>query len=178
INHFTSDTETEISLLQRKVGELGSRAVVSRHWAEGGRGAEDLAREVLATLEHETSEFRFLYEDHAPLWDKIRAVATKIYGAADITADSRAREQLATLSEEYSHFPVCIAKTQYSFSGDPSLMGAPTGHVLSVREVRPSHGAEFVVAICGNMMTMPGLPRVPAAEHIDLDEKGRISGLF
>ena len=110
--------------------------------------------------------------------DKIKAVATKIYGAADISADIKAREQLHQLSEEYSHFPVCIAKTKYSFSADPHLKGAPTDHVLSVREVRPSHGAEFVVAICGNMMTMPGLPRVPAAEHIDLDENGRISGLF
>ena len=178
INHFSSDTDAEIHLLQRRVGELGVRAVLSKHWAEGGKGAEDLAREVLSTLDNETSEFRFLYDEHAPLWDKIKAVATKIYGAADVTADSKAREQLTQLSKDYSHFPVCIAKTQYSFSGDANLKGAPTGHILSVREVRPSLGAEFVVAICGNMMTMPGLPRVPAAEHIDLDEQGRITGLF
>ncbi len=178
INHFSTDTDAEISLLRRKISELGSQAVVSKHWADGGKGAEDLAREVLSTLETEKSEFRFLYDEHAPLWDKIKAVATKIYGAADITADIRAREQLQQLSEEYSHFPVCIAKTQYSFSADPHLKGAPTGHTLSIREVRPSHGAEFVVAICGNMMTMPGLPKVPAAERIDVDDNGRISGLF
>ena len=178
INHFSTDTDAEISLLRRKISELGAQAVVSKHWADGGKGAEDLAREVLSTLETEKSEFRFLYDEHAPLWDKIKAVATKIYGAADITADIKAREQLQQLSEEYSHFPVCIAKTQYSFSGDPHLKGAPTGHILSIREVRPSHGAEFVVAICGNMMTMPGLPKVPAAERIDVDDNGRISGLF
>ncbi|MGY6216040.1 formate--tetrahydrofolate ligase [Methylolobus aquaticus] len=178
INHFSSDTDAEINLLQRRVGELGVRAVLSKHWAEGGKGAEDLAREVMSTLDNEPPEFRFLYDEHAPLWDKIKAVATKIYGAADVTADSKAREQLAQLSKDYSHFPVCIAKTQYSFSGDASLKGAPTGHILSIREVRPSLGAEFVVAICGNMMTMPGLPRVPAAEHIDLDEQGRVTGLF
>jgi formate--tetrahydrofolate ligase len=178
INHFTSDTDAEILLLKTKVEESGSTAIVCRHWAEGGKGAEELAREVISAIDSQQSNFRFLYDQHAPLWDKIRAIATKIYGASDISADIKARQQLAELSEEYSHFPVCIAKTQYSFSNDPTLKGAPTGHILSIREVRPSHGAEFVVVICGSMMTMPGLPRVPAAEHIDIDEHGRISGLF
>ena len=178
INHFSSDTEAEIDLLQRKISDLGAKAVLCRHWAEGGRGAETLAREVLSTVASPNAGFRFLYEDRAPLWDKIKAVATKIYGAADVAAEPRAREQLEQLSADFNHFPVCIAKTQYSFSGDPALRGAPTGHTLSVREVRPSHGAEFVVAICGSMMTMPGLPRTPVAEQIDLDDNGRISGLF
>ena len=178
INHFTSDSDAEIALLKKKVEESGSKAIVCTHWAEGGKGAEDLAREVLYTLGTARSDFRFLYDEHAPLWDKIKTIATKIYGAADVSADIRARQQLAQLSEEYSHFPVCIAKTQYSFSNDPNLKGAPSGHVLSIREVRPAHGAEFVVVICGSMMTMPGLPKVPAAEHIDIDERGRITGLF
>ncbi len=178
INHFTSDTDAEIALLKRKVEEKGSKVIVCRHWAEGGKGAEDLAREVVRMVESGQSSFKFLYEEHAPLWDKIKTIATQLYGAADITADDKVRQQLGRLSEEYSHFPVCIAKTQYSFSNDPNLKGAPSGHVLSIREVRPSHGAEFVVVVCGSMMTMPGLPKVPAAEAIDVDEHGRITGLF
>ncbi len=177
INHFVSDTDAEIALLQQKVEALGSKAIVCRHWAEGGAGAEDLAREVLAMVE-QPNDFRFLYEDNLPLWDKIETIATKIYGAAGIEADAKVKAQLQSLSKEYPHYPVCIAKTQYSFSSDPSLLGAPTGHILNVREVRPAHGAEFVVVICGNIMTMPGLPKVPAAERIDIDDNGRISGLF
>ena len=178
INHFTSDTEAEIALLKRKVEELGSKVVICKHWAEGGKGAEALAREVIHTLETAQSKFEFLYDEHAPLWDKVKAIATRIYGAGDVSADIKARQQLAQLSEEYSHFPVCIAKTQSSFTNDPSIKGAPSGHILSIREVRPAHGAEFVVVICGSMMTMPGLPKVPAAEHIDIDDEGKISGLF
>jgi formate--tetrahydrofolate ligase len=178
INHFTSDTDAEIALLKRKVEEMGAKVIVCRHWAEGGKGAEDLAREVVRMVDAGQSNFSFLYEEQAPLWDKIKTIATQLYGAADITADSKARQQLERLSEEYSHFPVCIAKTQYSFSNDPNLKGAPSGHVLSIREVRPSHGAEFVVAVCGSMMTMPGLPKMPAAEAIDVDDNGRITGLF
>jgi len=178
INHFTSDTEAEVDLLTRKVEHLGSKAIVCQHWAEGGKGAEELAREVLATLRAGKPNCRFLYDEHEPLWEKIKTVATKLYGAANIEADIKARQQLQQLSEEYSHFPVCIAKTQYSFSNDPNVKGAPNGHVLSIREVRPSHGAEFVVAICGSMMTMPGLPKTPAAENIDIGEDGRITGLF
>ncbi len=178
INHFVSDTPAEVDLLKQKVEALGSKAIVCTHWAEGGKGAENLAHEVLSILDKGETGFRFLYDEHAPLWDKIKAIATKIYGAADITADIKARRQLAELSEEYSHFPVCIAKTQTSFSHDPTLKGAPTGHILPIREVRPAHGAEFVVVICGSIMTMPGLPKKPAAERIDVDEMGKISGLF
>ncbi len=178
INHFTSDTAAEIALLKQKVEALGSKAIICTHWAEGGKGAEDLGHEVLRILDEGKSDFRFLYDEHAPLWDKIKAIATKTYGAADIIADIAARRQLAGLSEEYSHFPVCIAKTQTSFSADPTLKGAPSGHILPIREVRPAHGAEFVVVICGSIMTMPGLPKTPAAERIDVDEHGKISGLF
>jgi formate--tetrahydrofolate ligase len=178
INHFTTDTDAEITLLQDKVEALDARAIVCKHWADGSAGAEALAREVLHTVDTATSRFRFLYDENAPLWDKIKAIATRIYGASDISADIKARQQLSQLSQEYSHFPICIAKTQYSFSSDPNLKGAPSDHVLSIREVRPAHGAEFVVVICGSMMTMPGLPKVPAAEHIDVDESGRITGLF
>jgi formate--tetrahydrofolate ligase len=178
INHFTTDTAAEVALLKQRVEALGSKAIVCKHWAEGGKGAEELGQEVLRILDQGNSGFRFLYDEHAPLWDKIKAIATQIYGAADITADIAARRQLAQLSEEYSHFPVCIAKTQTSFSADPNLKGAPSGHILPIREVRPAHGAEFVVAICGNIMTMPGLPKVPAAERIDVDDNGKISGLF
>ena len=178
INHFISDTPAEVALLKQKVEALGSKAIICTHWAEGGKGAEGLAHEVLAILDQGKTDFRFLYDEHASLWDKIKAIATKIYGASDITADIMAIRQLAELSEEYSHFPVCIAKTQNSFSHDPTLKGAPTGHVLPIREVRPAHGAEFVVVICGSIMTMPGLPKIPAAERIDVDETGKISGLF
>jgi len=178
INHFTSDTDAEIAFLKRKVEALGTKAIICSHWAEGGKGAEDLAHEVLRVLDQGKSDFRFLYDEHASLWDKIKTIATKTYGAADITADIQARRQLAQLSEGHSHFPVCIAKTQSSFSSDPNLKGAPSGHILPIREVRPAHGAEFVVVICGSIMTMPGLPKVPAAEKIDIDGRGRISGLF
>jgi formate--tetrahydrofolate ligase len=178
INHFTSDSAAEIDLLKQKVAALGAKAIVCKHWAEGGQGAKELGHEVLRMLAEDLNEFRFLYDEHAPLWDKIKTVATRIYGAADITADIKARQQLAQLSEEYSHFPVCIAKTQSSFSADPELKGAPSGHILPIREVRPAHGAEFVVAVCGNIMTMPGLPKVAAAERITIDDQGIISGLF
>lgn len=178
INHFTTDSDAEIALLKRKVEALGCKAILCTHWAEGGQGAVPLATEVLRLLDEGNSTFRFLYDEHAPLWEKIKTIATRIYGAADITADIQARRQLTQLSEEYSHFPVCIAKTQSSFSSDPNLKGAPSGHILPVREVRPAHGAEFVVVICGSIMTMPGLPKVPAAERIDVDAHGRISGLF
>lgn len=178
INHFVSDTDAEITVLKEKAEALGSKAIVCKHWADGGAGAEDLAHEVIDTLENKPSNFKFLYDVDAPLWEKIETIATKIYGAKGIEADIKARRQLEELSEEYSHFPVCIAKTQYSFSNDPTLKGAPSDHVLSIREVRPSHGAEFVVAVCGNMMTMPGLPKIPAAERIDIDEQGKITGLF
>ena len=177
INHFASDTEAEVDLLTRKVADLDSRAIVCRHWAEGGAGAEALAAEVVHLVE-QPSNFRFLYSDQLPLWDKIEAIAHKIYGAARIDADAKVRAQINQLDKDYRHYPVCIAKTQYSFANDPSLLGAPSGHTLTIREVRPAHGAEFLVVICGNIMTMPGLPKSPAAEKIDIDDKGNIRGLF
>ncbi len=179
INHFALDTGAEIGLLQRKVEELGARAVVAKHWAEGSAGAEDLAREVVTLTESPASTFRYVYEDSATLWEKVTAIATKIYGAGEVTADAKIKAKIGQLQESgYGHFPVCIAKTQYSFSTDPSLRGAPTGHVLNIREVRLSAGAEFVVMVCGDIMTMPGLPKVPAAEAVDLDSAGRVTGLF
>ncbi len=177
INHFTSDTENELACIKNRVAALGAKAVVCRHWAEGGVGAEELAREVLQAVE-QPSGFRFLYQDDLPLWEKIETIAIKLYGAAKIAAESRVKQQLDRLSEQYRHYPICIAKTQYSFACDPDLRGAPTGYTLTIREVRPAHGAEFLVVICGNIMTMPGLPKQPAAERLDIDEDGRISGLF
>ncbi len=177
INHFASDTEAEVDLLTRKVADLDSRAIVCRHWAEGGAGAEALAAEVVHLVE-QPSNFRFLYPDQLPLWDKIEAIAHKIYGAARLDADAKVRAQIDQLDKDYRYYPVCIAKTQYSFANDPSLLGAPSGHTLTIREVRPAHGAEFLVVICGNIMTMPGLPKSPAAERIDIDDKGNIRGLF
>jgi len=177
INHFASDTEAEVNLLTRKVADLDSRAIVCRHWAEGGAGAEALAAEVVHLVE-QPSNFRFLYPDQLPLWDKIEAIAHKIYGAARIDADAKVRAHIDQVDKGYRHYPVCIAKTQYSFANDPSLLGAPSGHTLTIREVRPAHGAEFLVVICGNIMTMPGLPKSPAAERIDIDDKGNIRGLF
>jgi formate--tetrahydrofolate ligase len=177
INHFATDTVAEIQLLKDEAEALGVRAVVARHWAEGSAGAEELARAVLDTMEDTPSHFRLLYEDSMSIWDKLTTIATKLYGASEVVADTRVREQIATYSDQYGDFPVCIAKTQYSFSTDPELRGAPSGHVLPIREVRLAHGAGFIVAICGNMVTMPGLPRVPAAEHIDIDVAGDIVGL-
>ena len=178
INHFTHDTDAEVALLSEKVAALGGRAVVARHWAEGGKGAEDLARTVAEVVAGNTRAHRTVYADDLPLWDKIRAVATKIYGAADISAPPRVREQIEQLGATYPDFPVCIAKTQMSFSTDPAARGAPSGHTVEISEVRVAAGAGFVVALAGNMMTMPGLPKAPAAERIDVDAQGRITGLF
>ncbi|MCB9316420.1 MAG: formate--tetrahydrofolate ligase [Lewinellaceae bacterium] len=179
INHFTFDTAAEIKLLQDKLAPHGVSVVVSRHWAEGGKGAEDLARAVVQVTDTATNNFRFAYEDSMSLWDKMKAVATKIYGAADISADASVKRQIKKLEEDgYGHYPVCVAKTQYSFSTDPKKLGAPTGHVVDIREVRLAAGAEFVVMICGAIMTMPGLPKVPSAEKIDIDELGKVVGLF
>ncbi|HEX4859347.1 MAG TPA: formate--tetrahydrofolate ligase [Usitatibacteraceae bacterium] len=178
INHRTHDTEAEIRLLVERCEKLGARVVVARHWADGGKGALDLAREVIALCEQPPG-FRFVYEDNLPLWDKMKAIATKIYGASDITADSKVRGQIKKLQEDgYGHYPICVAKTQYSFSTDPQLRGAPNGHVVTIREVRLAAGAEFIVLVCGDIMTMPGLPKVPAANAIDVGEDGKIVGLF
>ena len=179
INHFSNDTPAEIELLQRKMAHHEAPVVVARHWAEGGKGAEALARAVVDLIERTPTDFRFVYEDDARLWDKLRAVATKIYGAADITADTKVRGQIDRLEAEgYGRYPICIAKTQSSFSTDPGLRGAPSGHVVNVREVRLAAGAQFVVMICGDIMTMPGLPKAPSAERIDIAADGRIVGLF
>jgi formate--tetrahydrofolate ligase len=178
INHFTYDTEAEINLLKQKLAPYGVPVVVSKHWAEGGKGAEELARVVVEITETEQTDFRFVYEDDQPLWDKMKAIATKIYGASDIIADTDVRNRIKKLQEEYGHYPVCVAKTQYSFSTDPKLRGAPSNHVVQIREVRLAAGAEFIVMICGEIMTMPGLPKVPSAEKIDIDADGKVVGLF
>jgi formate--tetrahydrofolate ligase len=179
INRFPSDTEAEISLLKDAVAHHGARVVLTNHWAKGGVGAEELAHAVVETVQSVPARFRFVYDEEDSLWDKISAVATKIYGSSEVVADTKVRRQIRKFQEDgYGRYPVCIAKTQYSFSTDPSLRGAPSGHVLSIREVRLSAGAEFVVAVCGDIMTMPGLPKSPASERIDLGKKGEVIGLF
>ncbi len=179
INHFTQDTDAEHALIRERMESLGVPVVVAQHWAKGGEGAEPLAHAVLQLLAEREHEMRFVYPDAMPLWEKMRAVATDVYGAAGIVADAKVRARIDRLQEAgYGHLPVCVAKTQSSFSTDPSARGAPTGHTVTVREVRLAAGAEFVVMICGDIMTMPGLPREPAALRIDVDDHGRISGLF
>lgn len=176
INNFTSDTVAEVDLLRRLVADAGAQVVLATHWADGGAGTEDLAHAVVAMCET-PSEVTFVYPDEATLWEKIEAIATRVYRAEEVTASSKVRTQLRELQDMgYGLLPVCIAKTQYSFSTDAALRGAPTGHVLDVREVRLSAGAEFVVVVCGDIMTMPGLPRVPSAERIDLVD-GSVVGL-
>jgi formate--tetrahydrofolate ligase len=178
INHRTEDTDAEVKLLQDKMAHHGAKVILARHWAEGGKGAVEVAKEVVRLCE-EPNSFKFVYDEQAPLWDKMKAIATKIYGAADITADSKVRTQIKKLQESgYGHYPICVAKTQYSFSTDPQLRGAPSGHVVNIREVRLAAGAEFVVMICGDIMTMPGLPKVPSAVSIDVTDDGKITGLF
>ncbi len=179
INRFSNDTEAEIELLKEKVAHHGAKVIVANHWAKGGAGAEDLARAVVAMTDTVPSNFKFVYKDSDTLWDKVTAIATKIYGASEVVADTKVRAQIKALQADgYGDYPVCIAKTQYSFSTDPSLRGAPTGHVLPIREVRLAAGARFVVMICGDIMTMPGLPKFPASERIDLNEDGQVVGLF
>ena len=179
VNRFSNDTERELGRLRELCAGLGAEAVVADHWARGGEGAADLARAVVALAESGKSKFRFLYPDEMPLWDKVRTIAQRLYGASDIEADKSVRDRFAALQEQgFGHLPVCIAKTQYSFTTDPNVKGAPSGHVLTVRELRLSAGAEFVVAVCGEIMTMPGLSRTPAANSIEVTEDGRITGLF
>jgi formate--tetrahydrofolate ligase len=178
VNHRSHDTAAEIELLTRHVEDLGAKVVVARHWAEGGAGAADLAREVVALCE-QPSRFAMLYDDAQPLWAKMKAIATRIYGAADISASSKVREQIERLQHEgCGRYPVCVAKTQSSFSTDAGQRGAPSGHIVDIREVRVAAGAEFIVMICGDIMTMPGLPKVPHAEQIDVLPDGKIVGLF
>ena len=178
INHFTADTDAEVALLTERVEALGGKVVLARHWAEGGAGAEDLAKHVVDAVENGGGQHSYVYPSDAPLWDKISAVATKIYGAEGIAADAKVKATIEQLSERYPDYPVCMAKTQMSFSTDPTLRGAPSGHTVQISEVRVAAGAGFIVAIAGNMMTMPGLPKVPAAEKIDVDGAGNITGLF
>jgi len=179
INRFTFDTPAEIELLKNKMAHHEAPVILATHWADGGAGATDVAKAVVDLIDKTPSNFKFVYEDTLPLWDKIKAIATKIYGASDVTADSKVRGQIRKLQDDgYGHYPVCVAKTQYSFSTDPQLRAAPSGHVINVREVRLAAGAEFVVMVCGDIMTMPGLPKVPSAEKIDLTEDGRVVGLF
>ena len=177
INHRTEDTEAEIALLQATTASLGVEVVLAKHWAQGGAGAADLAHAVVQLCE-QPNQFKVLYQDEESLWDKVQAVATKTYGAQGITADAKVRAQIAQLQADgYGHLPVCIAKTQYSFSTDAKLRGAPSGHVVAIREVRLSAGAGFVVMVCGDIMTMPGLPAIPAANGIDVNDAGQITGL-
>ena len=178
INHFASDTEAEIAALRAYCAEFGVRAVLCRHWAMGGAGAEDLARAVVDLACSGAADFRLLYPDDMPLWDKIETVATRIYRAERVEPAPGVREQIEAWQAQHGHLPVCMAKTQYSFSADPAALGAPEGFVIPLREVRLSAGAGFLVAICGEIMTMPGLPREPAALRIGLDPQGRIEGLF
>ncbi len=178
VNHFTQDTAAEHQLLRERMEKLGVAVVQARHWAEGGKGAEELAKKVVE-LADGPSTMKFVYEDSAPLWEKIEAIACRIYGAAGISADSKVRSQIQRLQESgFGSYPVCIAKTQYSFSTDAQARGAPSGHDVHIREVRLSAGAEFVVVVCGDIMTMPGLPKIPSATKIGLEADGRITGLF
>ncbi len=179
VNRFSADTPREHDRLQQLCAAEGVKCVIADHWAQGGAGAAELARIVVDLAESGQAKFQTLYPDEMPLVQKLRTIAQRIYGASDIELSGTAREQFAQLEEQgYGHFPVCVAKTQFSFSTDPNLKGAPSDHVISVREVRLSAGAEFVVPICGDMMTLPGLPRVPAANNIEIDAEGRITGLF
>ena len=179
INHFLGDTDAEVAALQDYVAEQGSEAIISRHWELGGKGAEALARRVAEIADSEISNFSPIYPDEMTLFEKIETIAKRIYRAEEVLADKSIRDQLRQWEDAgYGHLPVCMAKTQYSFSTDPNLRGAPSGHSVPVREVRLSAGAGFIVAICGEIMTMPGLPRTPAAESIMMNESGEIEGLF
>ena len=177
INRFTFDTPAEIELLQSKMRKMGVPVVLATHWGDGAKGAAELAKMVVA-LGEKPNKFSYVYDDHDTLWDKMNKIAKKVYRASEVTADSKVRNQIKKLQDDgYGHYPVCVAKTQYSFSTDAQLRGAPSNHAVNVREVRLAAGAEFVVMICGDVMTMPGLPKVPAASKIDLVD-GKVVGLF
>ncbi|MEK9787093.1 MAG: formate--tetrahydrofolate ligase [Candidatus Pelagibacter sp.] len=179
VNNFITDTENETKALIDACNEMNVKATLCTHWSNGGEGTKELASHVVELIEKEKSDFKFLYENKTPLFKKIETVAKEIYRASEVVADTKIRDQLKNFEDQgYGELPICVAKTQYSFSTDPNLKGAPTGHVLQVREVRLSSGAEFIVIICGAIMTMPGLPRVPAADSIKLNDKGDIEGLF
>ncbi len=179
INRFSADTQAEIDLVKSACGELGVEAFMADHWAGGGAGAAEVAHAVVKLCESGKANFKVLYPDDMPLWDKMKTIAQQIYGAADITAEKSVRDQIAGLQKDgFGHFPICVAKTQYSFSTDANAKGAPSGHTIPIREVRVSAGAEFLVFICGEIMTMPGLPKVPAANSIEVNAQGKIVGLF
>ena len=179
VNRFPTDTDAEIGFIMEKCRELGVNTVLSTVWAEGGKGGEALAREVIRLCEEEQGDFTFSYDLSASLPEKIEAIVKKIYGGDGVTFTPAAQAQLKKLTQlGFGGLPVCMAKTQYSFSDDPTKLGAPTGFTVTVRNVKVSAGAGFVVALTGDIMTMPGLPKVPAAERIDVDENGRITGLF
>ena len=178
INRFTADSDGELSAINRFCSEFGVEVFNCTHWSDGGAGTEALAAHVAKLADSGRSQFRTLYDDKLSLWEKARCVARNIYGADDIIADKKIRAQFDDYNKDYGHFPVCMAKTQYSFSTDPNLLGAPSGHMVPIREIRLSAGAEFLVVICGEIMTMPGLPRVPAANNISVNEQGDIEGLF
>ena len=179
INGFSFDTDKEKDLLKAKSKELNVPIVSSTHWADGGTGAKELAEVVVKTIDEAENNFDYLYPDDMELWDKMETIAKKIYGASSISAPANIKKQIDDLQANgYGKFPVCVAKTQYSFSTDPTLRGAPSNHEIPIREVRLSAGAEFIVMVCGDIMTMPGLPKVPAAERIDIDDDGNIIGLF
>jgi formate--tetrahydrofolate ligase len=177
INHFTSDTAAEVEMLKARMAKLGVKVVLATHWADGSKGATELAKMVVEMCAKKSS-LRFVYEETDSLWEKVNKIAKKVYRAAEVTADAKVRNQIKKLQEDgYGHYPVCVAKTQYSFSTDAQLRGAPENHVINVRQVRLAAGAEFVVMVCGDIMTMPGLPKVPSANKIDLVD-GKVVGLF
>lgn len=179
INHFVTDTNAEHQAIKDYCAEFNVTCTVSSHWEHGGKGAVALAEAVIELIGNQKSQFRPLYPDDLPLWEKARRIARSIYGAEDIIADKKVRQQFEQYEKDgYGHYPICMAKTQYSFSTDPQLLGAPSGHDVPIREIRLATGAEFLVVICGEIMTMPGLPRVPAAEQISVTKNGRITGLF
>ena len=179
INDYVTDTENEHAAIIDFCKNMGVACKISSHWEKGGEGASDLAKEVAKLADSGTSEFKTLYDNEMSLWDKTEYIAQNIYGASEIIADKKVRNQFKKLEDDgFGNYPICMAKTQYSFSTDPLLMGAPSGHDVPIKEVRLSAGAEFIVVVCGDIMTMPGLPRIPAAENIDVDENGLIQGLF
>ena len=179
VNHFIKDTDDEVKALVDFCNKLGIKASLCTHWANGGEGTKELASHVADLCEKNENKFKFLYESRTPLFKNIETIAKEIYRADEVIADTKIRDQLKSFEEAgYGELPICVAKTQYSFSTDPNLKGAPTGHSLPIREIRLSSGAEFIVVVCGAIMTMPGLPRVPAADSIKLNKKGEIEGLF
>jgi formate--tetrahydrofolate ligase len=179
VNNFTTDTDAEFQLVQKYCAELGVKAILCTHWENGSKGSVDLARKVVELSESGAQQFRYLYEDNISLWEKVSTIAKSIYGASEIVADKVVRDQFKLYEADgYGKFPICMAKTQYSFSTDPNLKGAPSGHVVPIREIRLSAGAEFIVVVTGEIMTMPGLPRTPSANFIKLNKNNEIEGLF